>query len=163
MERFVPWLHTEMIQLIHRQKVLLQREIRWILGDGLLFTISNTSSSSCTLHLPWLMHAAWAYLFLSDNNVQFQIHIHKDCLQSGYPCWYSSNAVRTSITKTIHEMHICELCISKSRHFLLSLFLLLVILSNSDNCSSSISQSQHTAPHWNDHNNRKWHYKFAVT
>jgi hypothetical protein len=31
--------------------------------------------------------------------------------------------MRIPITKTIHEMHICELCISTSKHFLLPLFL----------------------------------------
>jgi hypothetical protein len=56
---------------------------------------------------------------------------------------------RISIAKTIHKI-ICVLHISKSRHFLLlPLFLLLVLLADSDNCASTIctsTHSQHGAP-----------------
>lgn len=120
---------------------LTAAEISWVLDDGPLCMISNTSSSS---QKHWAfhsqhMHAARVCQFLSHYNGPFQLHINNVLsnpnVNSGIPSmqwqnFYSKNHIQNECLYTLHW---------QIKAILLSLFLLLVLLCKSDKCSSLLT------------------------
>jgi hypothetical protein len=87
---------------------------RWDLVDGLSCTVSNTSShpAHCVFGVQQVL-ASWGWLFLSDYEARFQVHVSK--VVSDATCWFFVSAAREFPSQNNTHIHILR--ISNSKRF----------------------------------------------